>query len=73
LSWVRAWIGAYQLDKALIGEKAEVVKSDKYITDRALKDYLASSVSVDTNNMHNIEQNQKAILDSNCENIIVEI
>tara|TARA_R110002049_G_scaffold269032_1_gene445810 strand:+ start:11027 stop:16069 length:5043 start_codon:yes stop_codon:yes gene_type:complete len=66
-------IWTHHLDKALSGEEAEVIKYDKYITDRTLNDYLASSVSVYASNQLSFEQNPKAILDSNCENVIVEI
>ncbi len=66
-------IWTYYLDKALSGEEAETVKSNKYITDRKLNDYLAKSVSAYAKDKYNFEQNPKAILDSNCENIIVEL
>jgi len=66
-------IWTYYLDKALSGEETEALKSDKYITDRTLSDYLAKNVSVYAKNKHDFEQNPKAILDSNCENVIVEI
>ncbi len=66
-------IWTHHLDKALSGEEAEAVKSDKYITDRTLNDYLARNVSVYAKNNYNFEQNPKAILDSNCENVIVEV
>jgi hypothetical protein len=66
-------IWTHHLGKALSGEEAEAVKSDKYITDRKLNDYLARSVSNYARNKHGFEQNPKAILDADCENIIVEI
>jgi Caspase domain/Schlafen, AlbA_2 len=66
-------IWTYYLDRALSGEEADALKSNKYITDRTLNDYLAKSVSAYANNMHGFEQNPKAILDSNCENVIVKI
>jgi len=66
-------IWTHHLDKAFSGEEAEAVKLDKYITDRTLNDYLARSVSDYAKNKLDFEQNPKAILDSNCENIIVEI
>lgn len=61
------------LYKALSGKENEAIKSEKYITDRALNDYLARSVSQYTKNKLGYDQNPKAILDSSCENIIVEI
>lgn len=66
-------IWTHHLGKALRGEEAEAVKSDKYITDRTLNDYLAKSVSNYVKDELGFEQNPKAILDSNCENVIVEI
>lgn len=66
-------IWTHHLDKAFSGEETEAVKLDKYITDRTLNDYLARSVSDYAKNKHGFEQNPKAILDSNCENVIVEI
>ena len=66
-------IWTHHLDKAFSGKEPEAVKLDKYITDRALNDYLARSVSDYAKNKHGFEQNPKAILDSNCENVIVEI
>jgi len=66
-------IWTYHLDKALSGEETEAVKSDKYITDRTLSDYLARSVSDYAKSKHGFEQNPKAILDTDCENVIVEI
>ncbi len=66
-------IWTHHLDKAFSGEEAEAVKLDKYITDRTLNDYLARSVSNYAKNKLGFEQNPKAILDSNCENVIVEI
>jgi uncharacterized caspase-like protein len=66
-------IWTHHLYKALSGEETEAVKSEKYITDRALSDYLARSVSDYAKNKLSFDQNPKAILDSNCENVIVEI
>ncbi len=66
-------IWTHHLEKALSGQETEAVRSDKYITDRTLNDYLAKSVSAYVKDKLNFEQNPKAILDSNCENVIVEI
>jgi hypothetical protein len=66
-------IWTYYLDKALSGREAETIKSGKYITDRKLNDYLTKSVSSYAKDKHNFEQNPKAILDSNCENVLVEL
>ena len=46
---------------------------DKNITDRTLNDYLSKSVSDYAKEKHDFEQNLKAILDTDCENVIVEI
>jgi len=66
-------IWTYYLNKALSGEETGAVKSDKYITDRTLNDYLARNVSDYAKIEHGFEQNPKAILDSNYENVIAEI
>ncbi len=66
-------IWTYYLDKALGGKEAETIRPGKYITDRKLNDYLAKNVSSYAKDKHNFEQNPKAILDSNCEYVIVEL
>jgi len=66
-------IWTYHLDKAISGEEIEVVKSDKYITDRSLSDYLAKSVTDYTKDKLGYDQNPKSVFDSSCENVIVEI
>ncbi len=66
-------IWTYYLDKAISGEETKIIKSSKYITDRKLNDYLAENVCSYAKDKHNFEQNPKAILDSNCENVIVEL
>ncbi|WP_239617324.1 ATP-binding protein [Cohnella mopanensis] len=66
-------IWTHHLVKALSGDVLEVLRSNKYITDRLLKDYLSSSVSIYTKEELGYYQNPKAILDSSYENIIVEI
>jgi len=64
-------IWTYYLDKALSGQETEALKSDKYITDRKLSDYLAKSVSVYAKEKHGFEQSPKAILDADRENVII--
>ncbi|KJR44198.1 hypothetical protein UF75_5419 [Desulfosporosinus sp. I2] len=66
-------IWTHHLVKAISGDVSEVLRSNKYITDRLLKDYLSSSVSIYTKVELGYNQNPKAILDSSYENIIVEI
>jgi hypothetical protein len=66
-------VWTYYLNKALSGKEKKVLKSEKYVTDRALSDYLAKVVSDYTKNKFDNNQNPKAIIDSTCENIIVEI
>lgn len=66
-------IWTHYLSRALSGKEVKVFKSGKYLTDRALSDYLAQSVSDYAKDIHGFEQYPKAILDSNCENILIEI
>jgi len=66
-------IWTHHLVKALSGNVPEVLRNNKYITDRLLKDYLSSSVSLYTKEELGYNQNPKAILDSSYENIILEI
>ncbi|MCT6916481.1 MAG: caspase family protein [Bacillus wiedmannii] len=66
-------IWTYHLVEAMSGAVGEVIHSNKYITDRLLKDYLSSSVSAYTKKDLGYNQNPKAILDSSYENIIAEI
>ncbi|MFL1671806.1 hypothetical protein [Paenibacillus dendritiformis] len=63
----------YHLVKAISGDVSEVLRINKYITDRLLRDYLSSSVSIYTKEELGYNQNPKAILDSSYENIIAEI
>ncbi|NFO57261.1 transcriptional regulator [Clostridium botulinum] len=66
-------IWTYHLVKAISGDVPEVLKNNKYITDIALRDYLSNEVSKYSKDEIGIEQNPKAILESNHENVIVEI
>jgi hypothetical protein len=66
-------IWTYHLVEAMSGAVTEVIHSNKYITDRLLKDYLSGSVSAYTKKELGYNQNPKAILDSSYENIIAEI
>jgi tRNA uridine 5-carbamoylmethylation protein Kti12 len=64
-------IWTHHLVKALSGEVTEVIHGNKYITDTLLKDYLSKSVMAYTKEELGYDQNPRAILDSNCENVIV--
>jgi len=66
-------IWTYHLVKAISGKVSEVIKNNKYVTDTLLKDYLSVSVSKYAKDEFGFDQNPKAILDSSCENVIVEI
>ncbi|MGS2776581.1 sacsin N-terminal ATP-binding-like domain-containing protein [Robertmurraya sp. GLU-23] len=66
-------IWTHHLVKAISGDVPEVLHSNKYITDRLLNDYLSSSVSVYAQEELGYNQDPKAILDSNYENVIAEI
>lgn len=66
-------IWTHHLVKAISGDVSEALRSNKYITDRLLKDYLSGSVSIYTKEELGYNQNPKAILDSSYENIIAEI
>ncbi|MBB1360270.1 caspase family protein, partial [Pseudoalteromonas sp. SG45-6] len=66
-------IWTYHLGRALQGEEIDACKSNKYITDRTLNDYLSKNVYGYAKNKHGFEQRPKAILDTDCENVIVEI
>ena len=66
-------IWTHHLVKAISGHISEVIRSNKYITDRLLNDYLSSSVSIYTKEELGYNQNPKAILDSSYENVILEI
>ncbi|WP_370980069.1 sacsin N-terminal ATP-binding-like domain-containing protein [Agaribacterium sp. ZY112] len=70
---LRHGIWTYFLHEALSGRETEVIKSSKYITDRKLSDYLTKCVSFYAKDRHDFEQNPKAILDSTCENVLVEL
>lgn len=65
-------IWTYHLVEAISGNVPEVMRSNKYITDILLKDYLSSSVPLYTKKELGRDQNPKAILDSSYENIIAE-
>jgi uncharacterized caspase-like protein len=66
-------IWTYHLIDALNGGVKEVIKNDKYITDRLLSDYLSRRVSAYTKTELNRDQTLRATLDSSYENVIVEI
>lgn len=66
-------IWTHHLVNAISGAVSEVIHSNKYITDRLLRDYLSSSVSKYTKEELGYNQNPKAILDASHENVIAEI
>lgn len=66
-------IWTYHLVEAIRGTIPQVMRSNKYITDILLKEYLSSSVPIYTKKELGKDQHPKAILDSNYENIIVEM
>lgn len=66
-------IWTHHLVKAISGDVPEVLRDNKYVTDRLLNDYLSSSVSVYVKDELGYNQNPKAILDSSHENLIAEI
>lgn len=66
-------IWTYHLLDAMRGKVAATIRNKKYVTDRLLQDYLADCVYEYTKAELGYEQSPKAILDSNRENIVVEI
>lgn len=66
-------IWTFHLVKAMRGEVSETIFLNKYITDRLLNDYLSTSVAKYTKDKLSYNQNPKAIIDSNSENVVVEI
>lgn len=65
-------IWTYHLVEGISGNTPEVIKANKYITDRLLGDYLSTSVASYTMKELGKHQNPKTILDSSYENVIVE-
>ena len=66
-------IWTHHLVNAISGNVSAVMRSNKYITDRLLQDYLSNSVYTYTKKELGYDQNPKAILDSSHENVIAEI
>ncbi len=66
-------VWTYHLSKAINGEKPEAILSDKYVTDRSLSDYLAKSVTDYVKGELGYVQNPKSILDTDSENVLVQI
>lgn len=66
-------IWTYHLVEGISGNIPEVIKANKYITDRLLSDYLSTSVAAYTMNELGKHQNPKTILDSSYENVVLEI
>lgn len=65
-------IWTYHLSEAISGNIPEVIKANKYITDRLLSDYLSTNVAEYTMNELGKHQNPKTIFDSSFENVIAE-
>lgn len=66
-------IWTYHLVEGISGNIPEVIKANKYITDRLLSDYLSTNVAEYTMKELGKHQNPKTILDSSFENVILEI
>ncbi len=66
-------IWTYHLVEGISGNIPEVIKANKYITDRLLSDYLSTSVAAYTMKELGKHQNPKTILDSCFENVVLEI
>ena len=66
-------IWTHHLVKGISGKISECLYSNKYVTDRLLNDYLSTSVPQYVIEELGYNQNPKAILDSNRENVISEI
>ena len=66
-------IWTYHLSNAMDGEVPEVILSDKYITDRSLSDYLAKTVASYVKDELGYTQNPKSVLDTDSENVLVQI
>lgn len=66
-------VWTYHLSNAMDGGVQEVIVSDEYITDRSLSDYLAKTVATYVKSELGYTQNPKSILDTDSENVIVEI
>ena len=66
-------IWTHHLIEAINGNVHEIIKDNRYITDRALGDYLSHSVSQYAKNKLGFDQNPKTILDASYENVIVDM
>lgn len=66
-------IWTYHLSQAMKGEKPEAILSEKYLTDRSLSDYLAKSVTLYVKDELGYVQNPKSIIDSDSENVLLEV
>lgn len=65
-------VWTYHLVEGISGNIPEVIKANKYITDRLLSDYLSTNVAEYTMNELGKHQNPKTIFDSSFENVIAE-
>lgn len=63
-------VWTYHLVNAIGGNVPEVIRNDRYITDRLLMDYLSKTVAQYIKEELNYIQNPRAILDSSNENVI---
>lgn len=66
-------IWTQHLVRVIKGEVPEAIIENKYITDRSLSDYLGISVAKYAKEILGYSQNPKSTLDSNSENVVVEV
>ena len=66
-------IWTHHLVRAISGNVPEVIRSNKYVTDRLLMEYLSKNVAEYAKKEHDYEQNPRAVLDSSNENVILEL
>ncbi|ACV62401.1 putative transcriptional regulator [Desulfofarcimen acetoxidans DSM 771] len=66
-------IWTHYLVEAISGNVHEIIKENRYITDRALGDYLSHSVSQYAKNKLGFDQNPKTIIDASYENVVVDM
>lgn len=66
-------VWTHHLIKAMSGDVSEVLRNNRYLTDRTLNNYLSRNVASYAKEVLEYSQNPKAILDSSHENVILEI
>jgi hypothetical protein len=70
---LKSGVWTYHLTSAISGQESEAIYKKRYITDRSLNDYLATSVARYIKDKMNYDQNPRAILDSNGEYVVSDI